>query len=121
MTRPCASLYLMECIYKNVFMEWNQIDTQTNLMRPYRRKNAHGGGSISKVEDPQQPNYSGVTPGQCVVPVCRVISSWAQNVTDGDPSLMQQSLQHPKQREMRRGDQTNEKRERSSLCIKGRN
>lgn len=39
----------MECIYKNVFMEWNQIDTQTNLMKPYRRKNAQGGGSISKV------------------------------------------------------------------------
>lgn len=77
--------------------------------------------NLSNAEDPQQPNYSGVTPGQCVVPVCRVISSWAQNVTDGDPSLMQQSLQHPKQQAMCRGDQTNEKRERSSLCIKGRN
>lgn len=51
MTRPCATLYLMECIYKNVFMEWNQIDTQTNLMRPYRRKTAHCGGSVSQASE----------------------------------------------------------------------
>lgn len=38
----------MECIYTNVFMEWNQIDTQTNLMRPYRRKTTHCGGNVSQ-------------------------------------------------------------------------